>query len=95
MVFFLFVAGNVYFQWHGNKEKHWMEMWWCFMTLKYLCRFFLFEMCVLLDAEWLCGKGAAKRSALDKISQWATEGWATKQISNVVLAFHKQESRVF
>jgi hypothetical protein len=44
-----------------------MEMRWCLMTLKSLCRFLIFWMCVLLlDARWLCGKGAINWSAFDE-----------------------------
>jgi hypothetical protein len=33
------------FQWRGDKEDHRMEMWWCLIALKPMCRFF-FVWCV-------------------------------------------------
>jgi hypothetical protein len=67
-----------------------MEMQWCLIALKSLCRFLLFGMCVLLLDAWT--QDDWQGNCQVKCSWWKScgaiaEGCATLQISSEVFGF--------
>jgi len=74
-----------------------MEMWWCFMPVEILMSFSsIWDVCVVVQHKMIVWQRSCQMKCDQHKSQGGvSKGWTTKQISNVVLVFHRQESWVF
>ncbi len=78
-----------------RKSTEWRLMWWCFMALKYLCRFFsIKDVCVAIGCRMTVWQGSCQVKCVQRKSCGGmTEGWVIVQISSVVLVFRLVWSR--
>jgi hypothetical protein len=85
----LLAARIFYSQCHGNKEDHRMEMRWCLVALKPLCRSLLFGVCVVVVGHKMIKwqRSCQGRCTWQKFHRAMVKGCVAVKISSVVLVF--------